>query len=102
MTMPSYVLQTKGFWDVTTRQLIIITEVPQELATYILFLDFPENEGRTLLTYVNKYLLVDINSHTRRLDTTIRNTISHFSTFVYEFSLTMDNLAVDLAFTIFK
>lgn len=43
MTMPSYILQLKGFWDATTRQLIIITEVPQELATSILFLDFPEN-----------------------------------------------------------
>jgi hypothetical protein len=50
MAMPSYVLQIKGCWDITIYGLLIITEVPQELATSILFMDFLENESRTLLS----------------------------------------------------
>ena len=69
----------KGSWDITTYRLLMTNAVPQELASSILFMDFPENRGRTLHSYVNKYLSVDMNSFTRRLDTAIRNTISHFS-----------------------
>jgi len=68
----------KGSWDLTTYRLLMTNEVPQELAASILFMDFPENGGRTLHSYVNKYLSVDMNSYSRRLDTAIRNTISHF------------------------
>jgi hypothetical protein len=74
--MPSNVLQIKGVWDITTYRLLIITEVPREYATAILFMDLPEDEGRTLLSYIYKYLSVDINSYTRTQDTAIRKIIS--------------------------
>jgi hypothetical protein len=47
--MPNYVAQIKGFGDMTTCQLTIITEVLQELATSIQFLDYPKDGGGKLV-----------------------------------------------------